>query len=92
MNIYASCSQRAFPLRGNHENTEVGKFLHDWLDLDLEPITKELREKGETFTMLDDSGSEITWTGQPADDRGSGLDHYHGDYKKKRSLDCGCGM
>jgi hypothetical protein len=31
-------------LIGNHENTDVGKFLHEYLDLDLEPITKDLRE------------------------------------------------
>ena len=85
VNIYASDPTHAGALIGNHENTEVGKFLSDYLDLDLEPVTKELQEKAQDFTMLDDKGSKISWQGAPADGRGSGLDHYHGDFK--RSLD-----
>ena len=33
-------------LTGNHENIEVGKFIAEYLDVDLEPVTKELKEKG----------------------------------------------
>ncbi|KAF2236425.1 alkaline phosphatase [Viridothelium virens] len=45
VNIYASDSVSAKPLVGNHENTEVGKFLRDWLDVDVDAVTKELRRK-----------------------------------------------
>jgi len=31
------------PLRGNHENTEIGEFIRDYLELDLNAITAELR-------------------------------------------------
>ena len=92
VNIYASDPKQASALKANHENTEVGNFLRDYLDLDLEPITKELRERSESFAMLGENGEKISWTGRPADERGSGLDHYHGDYKKKRSLECGCSL
>ena len=30
---------------GNHENTDIGSFIAEYLDLDLEPITKELKKK-----------------------------------------------
>ena len=90
VNIYASDPTQAQALSGNHENTEVGKFLHDYLDLDLKEITQELREKAASFTMRDDSGAEIGWMGRAADDRGEGLDHYHGDFRKRS--ECGCGL
>ena len=73
---------------GNHENTEVGNFLRDYLDLDLEPVTKELQAKAKTFRMLGDDGAELNWLGQPRPEKLK-LDHYHGDFK--RSLECGCG-
>jgi len=43
VNIYGSAGSEA--LRGNHENTDIGIFLRDYLDVDLDAITKELREK-----------------------------------------------
>jgi alkaline phosphatase len=43
VNIYGSTGSEA--LRGNHENTEIGNFLRDYLDVDVDAITKELREK-----------------------------------------------
>ncbi|OJJ51300.1 hypothetical protein ASPZODRAFT_87506 [Penicilliopsis zonata CBS 506.65] len=43
VNIYASSSKTAWPLLGNHENTEVGSFLADYLDLNLENITSQLQ-------------------------------------------------
>lgn len=43
VNIYGSSGTDQ--LRGNHENIEVGKFLRDYLDVDVTDITKELREK-----------------------------------------------
>jgi alkaline phosphatase len=43
VNIYGSAGSEA--LIGNHENTDIGIFLRDYLDVDVDGITKELREK-----------------------------------------------
>lgn len=43
VNIYGSAGSEA--LRGNHENTDIGIYLRDYLDVDVDGITKELREK-----------------------------------------------
>lgn len=45
VNIYASSPKHAPQLVGNHENTDIGKFIAEYLDLDLEPVTKELKRK-----------------------------------------------
>ncbi|KAI9692512.1 MAG: hypothetical protein M1822_006743 [Bathelium mastoideum] len=45
VNIYASDPHAARPLRGNRENTDVGKFLQEWLGVDTEEVTRELRRK-----------------------------------------------
>ena len=42
VNIYGSKGTEV--LHGNHENIEVGKFLRDYLDVDVKPITKKLRK------------------------------------------------
>ncbi|CEJ92800.1 Putative Alkaline phosphatase [[Torrubiella] hemipterigena] len=47
VNIYSSGGPGTDTIRGNVENTDVGKFLRSYLDVDVEPITKELREKGQ---------------------------------------------
>lgn len=49
VNIYGSIGSEA--LRGNHENTEIGKFLREYLDVDVDAITKELREKLKTSSV-----------------------------------------
>ncbi|TVY80964.1 Repressible alkaline phosphatase [Lachnellula suecica] len=62
VNIYGSAGSEA--LRGNHENVEVGQFLRDYLDVDVQAITVELAEKGKSFTI---SGAD--WTGKiPTED------------------------
>lgn len=43
VNIYASSSKDAWPLVGNNENTDVGAFLADYLDLDVDAVTKRLK-------------------------------------------------
>ncbi|KAL2868016.1 alkaline phosphatase [Aspergillus lucknowensis] len=104
VNIYASSTKDAWPLQGNHENTEVGSFLANYLDVDIGATTKRLQES--EFWSYSDSSSEVDtgatsemgksfdWLGNPLgeDVRTEGLDTYHGDYKK-RSLgeQCGCG-
>ncbi|KAK1780974.1 alkaline-phosphatase-like protein [Copromyces sp. CBS 386.78] len=47
VNIYSSGGRGTEKIRGNVENTDVGKFLRGWLDLDneVEDITKELVKK-----------------------------------------------
>ncbi|KAL6714140.1 vacuolar alkaline phosphatase [Lecanora helva] len=84
VNVYASNPKQARPLIGNHENTEIGDFIRQYLDVDLEAVTKQLKEKA---AMLPDS---MTWMGKSMEDNDSivDIDHYHGDFK--RSLDCNC--
>ena len=45
VNIYSSGGPGTEALRGNVENTDVGKFLRHYLDVDVDAITRELREK-----------------------------------------------
>lgn len=45
VNIYSSGGPEAERLRGNVENTDIGKFLRDYLHVDVDEITKELLEK-----------------------------------------------
>ncbi|KAI0393125.1 alkaline-phosphatase-like protein [Xylariaceae sp. FL0594] len=45
VNIYSSGGPGTEALRGNVENTDVGKFLREYLDVDVEAVTKELNDK-----------------------------------------------
>ncbi|KAK6080273.1 Repressible alkaline phosphatase [Seiridium cupressi] len=45
VNIYSSGGPGTDAIRGNVENTEVGKFLRDYIDVDVEEITEELQKK-----------------------------------------------
>lgn len=45
VNIYSSGGAAAEKIRGNVENTEVGKFLREYLGVNVNAITKELRQK-----------------------------------------------
>lgn len=45
VNIYSSGGPGTEALRGNVENTDVGKFLRSYLNVDVEAITRELRDK-----------------------------------------------
>ena len=85
VNIYASNPDHARPLIGNHENTDVGSFLRDYLDVDTEAVTKELKERLATSSEFE------SWLGKPVDGSvtKTDLDHYEGDFK--RGLECGCG-
>jgi alkaline phosphatase len=96
VNIYTSSPKLAAALIGNHENTEVGKFLRDYLDVDVEAITKELNEKGTQFDTVNIQGETISWMGRIADtgerlDGQDHLDHYQGDFKKHKRCDI-CGV
>lgn len=80
VNVYASNPKNARKLIGNHENTEIGEFIREYLDVDLDAVTKRLQEQG------------ATWMGKPHQDVDTTAqqDHYQGDFK--RSLDCDCGF
>lgn len=85
--IFASSPKHASPLIGNHENTAIGEFISDYLDVDVDAVTKELREQGVVMEKT------RKWMGEPiSDDRaGNHGDHYEGDFKL-RKRDCGCGL
>lgn len=89
VNVYASDPRHAPSLIGNHENTEIGNFLRDYLDLDLEPITEELKAKGAMFGPYGEDGLQTSWLGNlPAGKKAlDEVDHYQGDFK--RNLECG---
>lgn len=54
VNIYSSGGPGTEALRGNVENTDVGKFLRSYLAVDVDAVTRELNEK-----MGSESGSVI---------------------------------
>ncbi|OCL12810.1 alkaline phosphatase-like protein [Glonium stellatum] len=96
VNIYTSSRSAAAPLIGNHENTEVGEFLRNYLDVDVEAITKELKEKGVLFDTLGADGKSVSWMGRLPEvgERLDGQDHmghYAGDFKKHKRCDI-CGV
>ncbi|KAL8945605.1 MAG: hypothetical protein Q9183_008034, partial [Haloplaca sp. 2 TL-2023] len=77
VNIYASDSRQASPLRGNRENTEIGKFMVEYMGLEkeLEAVEQELRAKGTGAWM------GKTLDGEVVSNRG---DHYEGDFKMRQ--------
>lgn len=87
VNIYASNPKHATSLIGNHENTEIGDFLREYLDVDTEAVSQELKEQLATSSKFDSN-----WLGKPLDesDTMKELDHYEGEFKK-RGLECECG-
>ncbi|KAJ6171882.1 alkaline phosphatase [Penicillium chermesinum] len=94
VNIYASSSKGAWPLAGNHENTEVGNFLADYLDVDVANVTKHLQDAASwnPFGMRSADG-DYAWLGDPvgSDVGTDSLDTYHGDFRKRSLAECGCG-
>ncbi|OQE19915.1 hypothetical protein PENSTE_c014G02054 [Penicillium steckii] len=95
VNIYASSPENASKLTGNHENIEVGNFLADYLDLDIDAVTKSLRSSAYWTTEAEESPDleKYSWLGDPlgSDVMTDGLDTYHHDFKKRSLADCGCG-
>lgn len=99
VNIYSSDPKKTAALAGNHENTEVGDFLRNYLEVDVEAVTKELKEKGKNLKVLDVNGTEVSWMGRlPMEgerlDGQTHLSDYVGDFKKRHLLHgsaCDCG-
>ncbi|KAF2677317.1 alkaline phosphatase-like protein [Lentithecium fluviatile CBS 122367] len=91
VNIYSSDPKIASALVGNHENTEVGDFLRNYLGVDVEAVTEELKAKGKELKTLDVNGTEVGWMG-PVPAEGQRLDGqthlatYGGDFKKRHLL------
>ncbi|KAL5361941.1 alkaline-phosphatase-like protein [Aspergillus floccosus] len=98
VNIYASSPKDAWALVGNNENTDVGAFLADYLNLDVDDVTKRLR--GSAYWSAEAAAESVsidqafTWLGDPLgeDVRTEGLDTYHHEFKKRGlEMECGCG-
>ncbi|OTA88561.1 hypothetical protein M434DRAFT_399021 [Hypoxylon sp. CO27-5] len=67
VNIYSSGGPGAEVLRGNVENTDIGKYLREYLSVDVESVTKELNEKMTSKRRLGIMGQET------AIDAGNGI-------------------
>ena len=88
VNIYTSSPALAAPLRGNHENTEVGEFLRRFLDLDdeVEEVTRLLREHaravGEEVFLgtIPEAGERLDGQSHLDDS----YDQYGGDHRTRR--------
>jgi alkaline phosphatase len=101
VNIYSSDPEAAKALAGNHENTEVGEFLREYLGVDVDAVTKELREKGTNLKVKTAGGEEVSWMGKIPEvgQRLDGQNHvasYGGDHKRRdggvvHGDECGCG-
>ncbi|KAI1399678.1 alkaline phosphatase-like protein [Hypoxylon fuscum] len=59
VNIYSSGGPGADAIRGNVENTDVGKYLREYLNVDVDAITKELNKKVNEKRSLGMIGLEI---------------------------------
>lgn len=60
VNIYGTAGSDT--LRGNHENTEIGEFLRNYLAVDVKDVTKELLERSKTLGVV--MGGQKGWTGR----------------------------
>lgn len=68
VNIYSSGGKAAEKLRGNVENTDVGRFLSEYLDVDVDEITRELEDKlkgSEVFEV--DGVTDAQMSGHPVE-------------------------
>ncbi|KAI0377103.1 alkaline phosphatase-like protein [Hypomontagnella monticulosa] len=59
VNIYSSGGPGSEAIRGNVENTDVGKYLRDYLNVDVDAITKELNEKMDSKRQFGMVGREM---------------------------------
>jgi hypothetical protein len=82
VNIYGSAGSE--PLHGNHENTEIGEFIKDYLKLDLKSVTKKLQEKGTQFDMLSANSDVVSSMAKSPKQGGRELDQldlYHSNLR-----------
>lgn len=59
VNIYGTVGSSI--LRGNHENTDVGNFLREYLDVNVDAVTEQLNKKSKALNKMD---VEAGWTGK----------------------------
>ncbi|KAI5289149.1 hypothetical protein KEM54_004321 [Ascosphaera aggregata] len=98
VNIYASSVHDAPELLGNHENTEVGDFLSDYLAVDVDSVTKKLLNmKTHSYdgSAIGEKGyyaGDYPWLGPSlgGDYRVDALDRYHGEHRKRDVHGTGC--
>ncbi|KAK4241864.1 repressible alkaline phosphatase [Achaetomium macrosporum] len=57
VNIYSSGGASAEKIRGNVENTDVGKFLSEYLNVDVDEITRELEDKLQAGQTAEEVGA-----------------------------------
>lgn len=74
VNIYSSGGRWAEPVKGNVENTDVGKFLRDYLAVDVDEITKELKDHMDRYEVQDVADRVESMGG----DEGEAADHWRG--------------
>ncbi|KAI1170160.1 alkaline-phosphatase-like protein [Nemania sp. FL0916] len=63
VNVYSSGGPGTEAIRGNVENTDVGKFLHEYLAVDVDAVTRKLNEEMSAKGLLSvshDQGRELT--------------------------------
>ncbi|KAK6538935.1 hypothetical protein TWF694_010486 [Orbilia ellipsospora] len=90
VNIYAYPRKLVEKLHGNHENTEIGEFLRNYLDVDVEAITKKLRENGTNAAwmgrtledILESNHKSMGVGGDVGEVTVDGMDAYHGVHKR----------
>lgn len=75
VNIYGSAGSEA--LRGNRENTDIGKFLRDYLDVDVDSITKELNEMPKGGVIY---GDEV-----PVEQDHRKISHFYQSFKHEKN-------
>lgn len=51
VNVYSSGGPGTDKIRGSIENTEIGKFLREYLSVDVDAITKELNKKTDSISQ-----------------------------------------
>ena len=66
VNIYSSGGRWAEPVSGNVENTDVGKFLREYLAVDVDEITKELLDHMDRYEAKDAVGNLESAAIEPA--------------------------
>ncbi|KAF3909686.1 hypothetical protein AA313_de0208301 [Arthrobotrys entomopaga] len=90
VNIYAYPRNLAEKLQGNHENTEIGEFLRNYLDVDVDAVTKKLRENGTDAAwmgrkledILEANHKSMGVGGEVGEVDVEGMDAYHGVHKR----------
>ncbi|KAJ6261284.1 hypothetical protein Dda_3953 [Drechslerella dactyloides] len=89
VNIYGYPFERVKKLWGNHENTEIGEFLRDYLNVDVDAVTKKLRGTADASWMgkglheiLEETGKSMGVGGAVGEETVSGLNDYQGIHKR----------